>query len=57
MSNDKPWQKVWSSIWNFLTKGRRKWVTVPVFFIVVIAYFYPPVSERLGKTYRDLAGC
>ena len=49
---DKPWEQLQIKAWDFLTKGKRRYITIPVALLVIALPFY----KQLYPFYQSMVG-
>lgn len=51
---DKPWEQIPLTIWHFFTRGKRRFISIPLFCLFSFLVALPDTTTKLKKTY-DLA--
>ncbi len=47
---DKPWEKIWITIWMAINKGWLRYITTPIFVILVFFIILPDTSTKFSKS-------
>lgn len=46
---DKPWENIKVWLWSLFTKGKRKYITLPLFVMFVVIILFPEYKEKFSK--------
>lgn len=51
---NEPWKKLWSLVWLWSIKGKRKYFTIPIFVIISILVVFPVLRGKVNDGISDL---